>query len=110
MRAANRTSSKERMMFKEITEAMRMQMAHDIAHGASLLDGISANVATMLTHDEYIEAKSFVEKLHDIAMTLCGSRVLEVYGPEEVMEPFPQATEQMPAGGGDADALQQEAV
>lgn len=95
-------------MFKEITEVMRMQMAHDIANGASALDW--AQSVLSVEHVELQEAaRLHVEKLHDIAMTLCGSRVLEVYGPEEVMEPFQQPVEHRPAYH-DAEALQQEAT
>ena len=73
-------------MFNEITEAMRMTMAHEIANAASTLDWAQSVLSV-----EHVElqaaAKLQVEKLHDIAMHLSGSRVLEVYGPEEMLDP-----------------------
>ena len=73
-------------MFKEITEAMRMQMAHDIVDAASALDW-AQSVLTVEHVELQTAAKLHVEKLHDIATDLCGSRVLEVYGPEEMLDP-----------------------
>lgn len=46
-------------------------------HVFRTLDGVMTELSTSI-----VEVKQLVEKLHDIAEELAGSRVLELYGPE----------------------------
>lgn len=71
------------MSGEPITEQKRMELAGQIADAASCLDWIGTK-DTVMTDKLLGEAKAHSEKLHDIATMLAGSRVLEIYGPEEV--------------------------
>ena len=71
------------MFLTEITEAQRMEWAQQLARAAACLDWLSSEVA-IISPEERLEGKAFVETMHTIAMTLCGPRVLEIYGPDEV--------------------------
>lgn len=103
-------------MLDEITEAMRMQFAEKLRDAAVLLDELTTDgsfrVGDVLhvIGSDLAEAKAAAQHIHDIAMHLAGSRVLEVYGPEEVLDPYPQAAPAQIIPHHDCEALDQEAI